>query len=95
MMKMNNSRNPIIFCHYGNSDYLEYTLRQVKLTNPNNRVILLGDEKNKSIAEIAHVEHYLFKDYANGIENLTFESVYEHVAGEKHGREYWTKFVFK
>lgn len=92
---MNNSRNPIIFCHYGDSTYLVHTLTQVKSTNPENRVILLGDKKNKAIAESTGAEHYFFKDYNNSAEILNFEKVYQHVAGKNHGKKYWTKFVFK
>ncbi|NEW78267.1 MAG: hypothetical protein GZ086_02340 [Gelidibacter sp.] len=85
----------ILFCHYGNSSYLNYILKQVKLTNPESRVILLGDENNNRIARKTGVEHYYFKDYDNSDEILNFEKVYHHVAGVKHKKEFWTKFVFK
>lgn len=94
-VKMENSGKPIIFCHYGDSSYLKYSLKQVKLANPENRIILLGDEKNRAVAERAKVEHYFFENYNDSIEYQTFEGVYQHVAGIEHGREYWTKFVFK
>lgn len=92
---MGKSKKVIIFCHYGDSDYLKYTLRQCKLTNPENRIVLLGDEKNRIITERTGTEHYLFEDYNDSVEIQRFEKVYQHVAGKKHGREYWTKFVFK
>lgn len=85
----------ILFCHYGNSPYLIYTLKQVKLTNPECRIILLGDQENKNTAKIANVEHYYFKDYDNSAEILKFEAVFKHIAGIKHKKEFWTKFVFK
>ena len=67
-MSIEDSKKPIIFCHYGNSPYLYYTLKQVKLTNPQNRIILLGDQDNKKVANKAKIEHYCFKDYDEGLE---------------------------
>lgn len=93
-MKVKNEKC-ILFCHYGNSPYLIYTLKQVKLTNPESRIILLGDEENKKLARKVNIEHYYFKDFDNSDEILKFEEVYQHVAGIKHKKENWTKFVFK
>ncbi|AWG21452.1 hypothetical protein FFWV33_07850 [Flavobacterium faecale] len=88
-------RKCILFCHYGYSEYLIYTLKQVKLTNPDCRIILLGDKDNRKIAIKANVEHFFFKDYEKSDELLEFEKIYHHVAGVKHNKEFWTKFVFK
>ncbi len=94
-MNIEDSKKPIIFCHYGNSPYLYYTLKQVKLTNPQNRIILLGDEKNAIVAKKAKVEHHRFQDYDASDEITVFDKVYKHIAGVKHKKEFWTKFVFK
>jgi len=92
---MPSPRTIIIFCHYGNSGYLYYTLKQVRLTNPRARVVLLGDEANRKIALKAGAEHYRFEDFGDTDEGQEFENVYQHVAGEEHGKEFWTKFVFR
>ncbi|MCB4799694.1 hypothetical protein [Neotamlana laminarinivorans] len=94
---IDNKLNPcyILFCHYGNSDYLYYTLKQAKLTNPGSHVVLLGDNENEHIAKKAKVAHYHFKDFYTTNEIKTFDKVYKHVAGVKHGKEFWTNFVFK
>lgn len=92
---MKNKFPPIIFCHYGCSDYLCYVLNQARYSNPNTRIVLLGDDSNKSIAVKASVEHRCFDNYANTKEINTFNEVYKHVAGRNHGRKKWTNFVFK
>ena len=94
-MKIEDIKKPIIFCHYGNSPYLFYTLKQVKLSNPENRIILLGDEDNKKVAHKAKIEHCCFKDYDDSDEIKVFNQVYQHIAGFKHKKEFWTNFVFK
>ena len=92
---MYETKKPIIFCHFGNSPYLEYTLSQVRLSNPDNRVVLLGDLENKEVAEKSRVDHQYFTDLDHGDEIKEFERVYKHVAGKNHGKKFWTKFVFK
>jgi len=92
---MQSQKTRIIFCHYGDSPYLYFTLRCARLSNPQSRIILLGDAANKKIATSAGVEHFYFDDFNNSGEILEFERVYHHVAGQKHGRKFWTKFVFK
>ncbi|GAB3256908.1 hypothetical protein GCM10027347_19010 [Larkinella harenae] len=39
---------PIVFIHSGYHPYLEYSLRQARLANPESTVFLLGDDANKS-----------------------------------------------
>ncbi len=86
---------PLIFCHYGDSDYLLFVLKQARISNPKTRVVLLGDESNEGIAIEAGVEHRLFESYGNTPEIKIFNEVYQHVAGKNHGRKHWTNFVFK
>lgn len=90
---MKNDGAPILFCHYGNSEYLKYTFRTVRLFNPHTRIILLGDEKNKELAIDLGIEHHEFNDYADSEEIKTFNKVYRHVGGTEATREFWTKFV--
>ena len=85
--------SPIIFIHYGNTPYLEYTLRLARYHNPNKRVILLGDESNAWLKKI-DIEHYLFADFARSTEVDKFNQVYKFIAGEKKRKPEWTKFVF-
>jgi hypothetical protein len=94
-MKNLNDSKPIIFIHYGNSVYLRYTLSAAKMKNPKKRVILLGDESNKNVAETNKVEHYEFNNFDNGEELNLFNKVYKFIAGKEHGNPVWTNFVFK
>lgn len=87
--------SPIIFCHYGYSEYLTFVLAQVKSTNPKTRIILLGDDNNKVIAKECGIEHCNFSKLSETKEIKKINQVYQHVAGESHGKPFWTNFVFK
>lgn len=67
------SRLPIVFIHYGNSDYLQHSLRQAKRTNPHSPLYLLGDESNDCYEEVIH---HPFADYAQEAE--AFSRIYKH-----------------
>ena len=67
------SHLPIVFMHYGNSDYLKYSLRQAKNSNPGSTVYLLGDSLNDCYEGI---EHHPFMDYFVAAEG--FSKVYRH-----------------
>ena len=67
---------PIIVLHRGANDYLRVCLSQAKFSNPNSRVILLGDESNVNIAKEAGVEHYLINDYFKQAQE--FQKIYRH-----------------
>jgi hypothetical protein len=88
-------RSPIIFIHYGNSPYLEYSLTIAKNKNPYTRVILLGDDSNKAIALQAGAEHFYFENYFKEEEAEIFTKVYKFIAGEQKRKSFWTNFVFK
>lgn len=90
---MKNQGSPLIFCHYGSSDYLEYTFRTARLFNPETRIILLGDDFNKKVALNSGVEHHKFVDFSNSEEIKIFNQIYKHIAGKDHKREFWTQFV--
>lgn len=49
-MTIKNKNIPIVFIHYGNSWYLEHTLRCAVATNPNANIYLVGDKINEGIA---------------------------------------------
>ena len=92
-------KSPIIFCHYGNTFYLKYTLKSARINNPDKRIILLGDNTNRIIAKNIGVEHYLFKSFKYGSELEKFNSVYRLIQGNKHNNiragNDWVNFVFK
>lgn len=96
-----NTQLPIIFIHYGNSDYLHYALKAAKIFNPDKRIILLGDQSNEGV-KVFGVEHHYFEDYGSICELKDFEQYYRKVGGRefmhidegKGGRD-WTKFNFK
>lgn len=52
---------PIIFIHKSNSEYLQYSLKQAKRSNPDNDVYLIGDEENDCYPGI--VEHFNISEY--------------------------------
>ncbi len=95
-----NQKLPILFCHYGNTHYLRYTMKCAQLTNPDTRIILLGDSKNQWLSK--YVEHHHFSDYENSKLLKEFESVYRVVAGPKSPlrkegdlKRDWINFVFR
>ena len=92
------SNQVLIFSHYGYSDYLEFTLACARKTNPSARLIFLGDQKNKGVAERNGWEHYCFDDYESSL-HPRFNDVFRHIQGVNHnpiknGRD-WLRFVFE
>ena len=85
---------PIIFIHYGDSEYLQYTLRAAKIFNPSSRIILLGDKFNQHYTSLG-IEHFFFENYSNSSEIILFKKVYKFIAGKNHGKTDWTQFVFQ
>lgn len=63
----------IIFVHKTNPYYLYAALRQAKNSNPDNRIILLGDKTNN---KYDFVEHYNIENYMDSARR--FEKVYQH-----------------
>ena len=66
---------PIIIIHRGDSPYLAYTIAQAKDSNPESRVILLGDRSN---AFYLGVEHYAYTDYFADAEDFSKWYRHEH-----------------
>ena len=63
----------IIITHKGNPFYLKYVLRQLKQTNQDANIILLGDDSNNKYKFINHAK---LSDYFNLASN--FAKVYQH-----------------
>jgi hypothetical protein len=65
---------PIVFLYRGNRNFIPFTLYQAKMSNPNSRIILLGDQLNRHYSRIC--EHYLCDDYLEYSKEL--KKVYKH-----------------
>jgi hypothetical protein len=63
---------PIVFIHRGYSDYLNYTITQAHLFNPESEIILISDIKY----ELNFIRHIQINDYQETI----FDSVYKHLS---------------
>lgn len=72
---------PIILLHKGNPKYLKYCLKQIKYSNPNSKIILLGDKTNK---KYRFVEHHNIKVTKSCEE---FANVYKHLSPNPHHYE--------
>lgn len=59
---------PIIIIHRGDSPYLAYTIAQARASNPESRVILLGDRSNSFYLG---VEHHNYQDYFSEAEDFS------------------------
>src|SRR5258708_11569759 len=92
---------PIVFIHYGNSSYLKYTIRSARKSNPEKRIILLGDMSNANLKKFG-IDHYCFKDYEDSDELKTFDKNFKIIApigytqyAIANDKTYWTSFVFR
>jgi hypothetical protein len=85
---------PIIFCHYGMSNYLRYTLLSSKLSNPDKNIYLIGDEENEKLCNELGVKHIKYSEFDNSQLIFKFNKSFKFISGKKHGREEWTRFVF-
>lgn len=90
---------PIIFCHFGATKYLRYSLVCARIHNADKRIILLGDDANRGLADLAGIEHRQFSELEYGPRLATFDEVYRLIEGEahkgvRHGKD-WINFVFR
>ena len=86
--------SPLIFIHFGNSEYLQYTLRCAKHFNPNKRIILLGDSTNNKYSSIG-IEHHSINAYEYGDKLDKFNTLYRFIGGRLAKESKWMKFVFQ
>jgi hypothetical protein len=87
---------PIIFTHYGFSDYLRETLKCATVTNPAAERILIGDALNKDVAEEFGWTH-VDGDALPSELRTAFLQYFEPIAGPllttvKNGRD-WLRYV--
>lgn len=73
---------PIIFFHYGNSDYLKYSLKQARFFNPHSEIYLLGDKKNDRYDFLTHIQASKYKK-----ETEAFAGIYKHMSSNDEGYE--------
>jgi hypothetical protein len=93
--------SPLIFCHYGNAPYLKFTFRCARRTNPDRRLVLLGDDSNRKTALDEGWDHFDYREFRSESQD-EFDQVYSPIQGkafrEKHnirGGKDWLKFVFE
>ncbi|GED71106.1 hypothetical protein BRE01_48080 [Brevibacillus reuszeri] len=67
---------PIIFMHRGDDDYLTFSLRQAKLSNPHSPVYLLGKEANRKFATAGIIHEQLDNHMTTA---KAFAQVYQHM----------------
>ncbi|MDF2633467.1 MAG: hypothetical protein K0R78_341 [Pelosinus sp.] len=72
---------PIIFIHYGDSEYLQYSLLQAKRSNKDKDIILIGDESNNKYPFVKHV------NVAESASMREFAKVYKHMNFNPHEYE--------
>lgn len=88
----------IIFTHFGYSSYLEYTLACARKTNPDARLILLGDQFNVGAALKHGWEHFSFNNYTSRFHDR-FNKVFRHIQGREHNpiknNQDWLRYVFE
>ena len=89
---------PIIFTHYGNSEYLKYTLQQARISNPQKECILIGDSTNEGIAIECGWKHIRFRALLSSRRD-EFNSYFCWVQGSIHnpvkGGKDWLRYVFE
>jgi hypothetical protein len=78
---------PIVFIHIDDSDYLKLTLAQAKLSNPDAKIYLIGDEYNDNYAFVSHNN---IKNYSSEAE--LFSKIYKHHSTNSYDGEL---FCFK
>lgn len=71
---------PLIFSHFNYQPYLAYTLAQARLSNPDRRLILLGDAENRAVAQQFGWEHYHYKDWTDELQKR-FDRSYQPLYG--------------
>lgn len=66
----------IIFTHKGKPAYLSYALYNAQISNPNSRIILLGDETNKGLP-CCRYQHAFISDYFSYAQEFQKTYIYQ------------------
>ena len=97
---METNAAPVIFIHYGPSGFLRQTLRSARVTNPDKRVIFLGDASNRKLCPPG-VDFAPIERFAVGEDLRRLRKAFVPIIGSAHrfnkqgGQEYWLRFVFE
>lgn len=92
--------SPIVFIHYGREPYLKRTLFAARRSNPEARIVLLGDTSNSKMSPPG-VEFHSFENYGGIAKEKKFHEVFQAIQGKEHrytkqnGVDFWLKFVFR
>lgn len=90
---------PLIFIHYGPAHTLRTVFLAAQRSNPQRRIILLGDETNRRFVPRG-VTFFPLADFRNGELLRRFEEVFVPISGRAHhftkegGVDVWLRFVF-
>src|SRR5690554_5668891 len=79
-MKIDNP--PLVLIHYGDSEYLPYTLKNAIKVNSDTNVILIGDIHNKKYERLG-LNHFYFDDFIEIDYVNEFDSYYRFVGGSE------------
>ena len=79
---------PIVFTHFGKSNFLELAIQQAKFTNPKSAIYLLGDDANLYLSDSCN--HQQFSKYSEC--DAILKEVYKHFSTNSYEFEY---FCFK
>ncbi|MBN2627424.1 MAG: hypothetical protein JXA95_12220 [Spirochaetales bacterium] len=85
---MSNGNQVLIFVHKGNSGYLKYVLTQARVTNPQARIILIGDNSNNCYD---FIEHHNISDYSGLSDNFE-QNYYIHMSHHRYEYEAFCYF---
>ena len=94
-----NPAPPLIFIHYGPAAYLRLTLRCALRSNPDKRIVFIGDQANRIYAQ-GNVDFCPYRDLECAQTISEFHDVFQVIQGSRHhfnkegGTETWLKFVF-
>jgi hypothetical protein len=66
---------PIIFMHYGNSNYLPFTIGQAKLMSITSPIVMIGDQTNNVLPFVTHVDMNRY-----GRQATEFQKIYRHLS---------------
>ncbi|MFH5805191.1 hypothetical protein [Alienimonas sp. DA493] len=90
---------PLVFCHFGATPYLAYTLGCVRKADPDRPVTVLGDAANRSLVRSAGAEHQMMEELPVSPLHEEFRRHYRLVQGSRHGNVVegrdWVRFVFE
>ena len=77
---MNKSKIPVIYIHFGNTDYLKHSLDFALQNNPDKDIYLLGDSLNEFYKKHG-INHQFFSKYDDYEEIVLFNNIFKYIRG--------------